>query len=195
MIAEISTTPSRRELLDMIGDIVRQAIAVMRALPDPEQRFLSVQSTIHLPMVRSAMEAYGYSTVASHYVPSAAEISEMERTMDVMARLRHEDEGGFRRLWQWAQGMPIWLLAERETVSVKTVRNRLDRSLARLLFLMGGWKLSIEEIVEPRELPVTSFAGERAVDVGAVATASKVFVGGVGFVVGSKRLRRHGHGR
>lgn len=185
---------SKRQLLDLVGEMVKRAIATLRAIPDPEASFLIPRRQISLPVVHSVMEAYGYSTTETRYVPSAHEISEMERTMEAMAKLRHEDEPSFLRLWQWAEDKPIWQIADRENVSAKTIRNRLDQSLARLLFFLGGYRVEVEVINEHTEKAATHFLTEPSLSLNDVVMPAKVFISGVGFMLGGKRMRRR-HGR
>jgi hypothetical protein len=180
-----------RVLLTMVAEMVRRAILTLRAIPDPDARFKATSGWV---VVHSTNEAYGYGEASVRYVPTAAEISEMERVMEAMVKLRQTDVRGYHRLWFFSTGTPIWHLAQREEVSTKTIRARLDASLATVMTHLGLAEIAVEAIHERPEQAITSFCAPTVVGMArAFVPRDRVFVADVGFMIGGRRKKYRGH--
>lgn len=104
--------------------------------------------------------------------------------------------GGVARLNSWAHDDPIWRIAEREGCSVRTVDNRIDRSIAAILKEFGGVDMAFVEIDErPDRAHPPSFISQRPIagDSSVVSQHGKVWIDGVGFMLKGRRLRDGRH--
>jgi hypothetical protein len=170
--------------------VIRRAIIVLDALGDSEMRFQST-GQVWGRAIDDASLAYGYSEASVRFVPTAREIAQAEIVADWLSWLG-QNHGGVRRLVSWAHDDPIWRIAEREGCSVRTIHNRIDRSVAAILKEFGGLSLDLPEINEkPDRAHLPNFMTERPVppaDVAPIDQHGKVFIDGIGFMKGGRRL-------
>jgi hypothetical protein len=100
------------------------------------------------------------------------------------------------RIQDWARGKAVWLMAQREDCSERTIINRIDRSMALMLAELFNVHVDLEPPVLERlethplsfflEKPVSNYAGTRS-------NFGKAFVHGTGFVRNGKPLRDGRH--
>lgn len=181
-----------RMMLDSVGEVVKRSVATLYSLRDLDAKYLYKGSSWII--IQSANDAYGYSDVVIKFVPSAADISMMEIVMDLLVRVRQQSEDEFRRLWRWASGMVVWKLADIEGCSTKTLRYRLDSTLA----LLAGWigmddvePVETDELEEPMERSVTAIRlGVHTVGEGGLREQhAKAWIHGRGLMRGGQLVR------
>ena len=86
----------------------------------------------------------------------------------------------------------MWVQAQREGCTERTIINRIDRSMAAILTEFLDEETSVEPIEEPAALPVRHYHASWEATTGAAGTREdfgKVFVNGVGFMRNGRRLR------
>lgn len=186
-----------------VREIVRRAIMTLMAIKDPDERYLHSNSAWCFAVVRDAREAYGYGTASvARFQPSSHDISQMETVAVWLAWLRRtEGEGALRRIIAWTMGVPVWRLGQREKCSERTIRNRIDRSIAAIIRQFAHADLTVEIVEEPiKSLPAESVREGRPNSPfglflekphgphGAVILR-KVYVYDIGFMIGGKRWR------
>jgi len=103
-----------------------------------------------------------------------------------------EGKRAVHRVFHWARGVPLWMLAQRAACTERTIHNRIDRSMAAILREFLVEEMTVEPIEERAALPVrhyhaaweatTGEAGERQ-DFG------KVYIDGIGYMKDGRRLR------
>lgn len=178
------------ELLTAMREIIRRAIITLAVLRDPDRRYLGL-SQMPQHVIRDVHEAYGYSSApVREFQPTALEVSQMEIVLPWLAWLRR-DHGDIevRRFIGWAMGVPTWRLAKRENCSDRTILNRIDRSVSLMIENFVGAHIEVEVVDEPYRSTPYAMVYERPQGIGDPVQIRKVYVGGVGFVRGGKRLR------
>jgi hypothetical protein len=178
------------ELVTAMREILRRAVITLAVLRDPDKRFLGL-SQMPQHIVHDVKEAYGYSSVSvREFQPTALEITQMEIVLPWLAWLRR-DHGDLeaRRFIGWAMGVPTWRLAKRENCSDRTVMNRIDRSVSLMIERFAGAHIAVEVIEEPYKSTPYALVFERPSSIGDPVKISKVYIGGIGFMKGGKRLR------
>lgn len=168
---------------------IKRSIIVMDALGDSEMRFQNV-GQVWSRAIDDVSMAYGYSETRVRFIPTAREIAQADTVADWLAWLGHH-HGGVPRLVSWAHDDPIWRIAERERCSVRTVHNRIDRSIATILKEFGGAEIDLPVINEgPEKAHPPSFFVDRptAVSTAPIDGHGKCWIDGVGFMKKGKRL-------
>lgn len=178
------------ELVEAMREIIRVAIITLAALRDPDRRFMGYAS---LPqnVIHDVREAYGYSSATvREFIPSAFHISQMEVVLPWLAWVRREEgERAIRRIIGWAMGASIWRLGYREECSERTIHNRIDRSVCAIIRKFAGANIEVERVNEPYKGANYAMVFERPTGTEAPVLIQKVYVGGMGMMKGSKRLR------
>lgn len=191
-------------LLTALREAVRQAIGMLNSMRDPDAHFLR-QGARFSVLTGDASLAYGYnSATISRAPPSPAEITRMEIVLDWLGWLRRKhgtDE--FRRIMDWAGGQSVFKLASREDCSQRTILNRIDRSLQKILIEFGPPQNEPVEIIEEpfsadavptyfvTEIPnytedILNFGNPNSQP---RAITGKIYVGGIGFMRNGKTYR------
>lgn len=186
----MSQTTTPEQLLAAVREILRRAVMTMAALRDPDRRFLGIaQMPQHV--VHDVQEAYGYSSASVRdFQPSAYEIAQADVVLPWLAWLRRtHGDIECRRFIGWAMGAAVWRLAKREGCSDRTIHNRIDRSVSLMIAQFVGANISVETIEEPYRDAPFALVFERPAGQDGPVEIRKVYVGGIGFVKGGKRLR------
>lgn len=174
-----------------LKSVIKRAIIVLDALGDSEMRFQSTGQVWGRAIDDAAM-AYGYGEARVRFIPTAREIAQADIVADWLTWLGMHGGGGVKRLVSWAHDDPIWRIAERERCSVRTIHNRIDRSVAAILKEFGGLDVDLPVIEEkPDQAHPPNFVTERPLiaDAGArIDQHGKVWIDGVGFMKGGRRL-------
>lgn len=171
-------------------EIIRRAVITLAALRDPDRRYLGL-SQLPQHVVHDVNEAYGYSSVSVRdFRPTALEISQMEIVLPWLAWLqRSHGRGEARRFIAWSMGVPLWRLAKREGCSDRTVTNRIDKSVSLMIERFIGASIDVEIVDEPYRSTPYAMVFDRPLAIGDPVQIRKVYVGGVGFVKGGRRMR------
>ncbi|MGM4967414.1 DUF6362 family protein [Tardiphaga sp. 1201_B9_N1_1] len=172
-----------------LKSVIKRAIIVLDALGDSEMRFQS-QGQVWNRAINDAALAYGYTEATVRFIPTAREIAQAEIVADWLLWLGNND-GGVRRLVSWAHDEPVWRMAERERCSIRTIHNRIDRSVAAILKQFAGMDAEIREIDEkPERAHPPNFMTQRSVitDTAPISQHGKVWIDGVGFMKHGRRL-------
>jgi hypothetical protein len=195
----MKNAPEAKRLLAELKIKVRNAWLVLERLPDLDARFRRGLSGGGwcLTVVRGwqAIESSD-DTFATDKIrtrpptPSPHEITEAEGIMTWMVWLRQkEGKAAVSRIIAWARGAPWCNMSAREGCSDRTVRNRLDRSMAAVMLEFREERLDIPVVDEPAlsnrraryfAAPLGAGDGNGEVRVG------KCFIGGHGFRFGGK---------
>ena len=178
------------ELLAAVREILRRAVMTLAALRDPDRRFLGLaQMPAHV--VHDVQDAYGYSSASVRdFRPSAYEIEQAEVVLPWLAWLRRaHGDIECRRFIGWSSGAPVWKLAKREKCSERTIHNRLDRSVAIMIREFCGANIPVEIVDEPYKDTAFAAIFERSPGPHERVRVLKVYVAGIGFMKGNKRLR------
>jgi hypothetical protein len=179
------------DLLHCIREIIRSAVKTLAAVRDPDQRFLGYAS-MPVGVVRDVQEAYGYSSASvRNFAPSPKEVEQMEVVLPWLAWLRRaHGEMACRRILGWSMGASVWRLAQRERCSERTILNRIDRSVSEIIKRFVGVHIDIEVLEEPYKGASYAMVWEKSPGPhGGEVLIQKVYVGGVGYVKGNRRLR------
>lgn len=138
------------DLVVAMREIIRYALMTLHALRDPDRKYLGM-AKMPVEIVHDTQQAYGYSAArVRRFHPSPADIDQMERVLPWLAWLRREErEDDVRRIIAWAMGAPLWSLGQREGCSDRTILNRIDRSICRIIEKFTGTIIEIEKINEP----------------------------------------------
>src|SRR5690242_5888430 len=148
---EMGTQEQAAEAFLAIKNIVRRAIMTLLTLRDPDRKYQYRSSSWLLPVVNTAQEAYGY--IRYGFEPTPHDISQMDVVATWLAWLkRTEGEDAVRRIISWTLGVPTWRLAARERCSDRTIRNRIDRSIAAMIREFAAVDVSVE-ILEGAKVP------------------------------------------
>jgi hypothetical protein len=168
---------------------IKHFILVMDALGDREMKWLSTGS--HWNQAVNEATAYGYTAPSNiRLIPTSREISQAEIVGSWLTWLaKFEGERSVKRLVEWAHDKPMWRMAEHEDCSVKTVANRIDRSVQAILKQFGQIEAGIAEIEERPDKPLWSFATPCAVTEAGVRSGGhpKVWIDGVGYMIDGRR--------
>src|SRR5688572_24768301 len=171
-----------RDLLELLREVARRAVQTMAAAFDPDSRWLRPRSGWRFAAVNDASEAYGYDEIRAAWRPSPRDVSAADVVAEWLAWLRREEgDAALRRLWRWAMGTPVRRLAEREKCSERTIRNRIDRSLAAIAHQFGGVETAVEVVEEPAAPPVLVYRASRPSAAAATpreVRQGKVWIGG-----------------
>jgi hypothetical protein len=146
--------------------------------------------------VGDAAVAYGYSEAKAKFRPTPREIAQAE-VVDEWLRWLAAARGvaEVERLQRWALGTPMWLMAQRERCSERTVRNRLERSAAAILqmFGIGSNVETVEEFYEPMPYAL-AFSQPLTVNrENETVSAGRVWIDGLGFMRNGQRIRDGKH--
>jgi hypothetical protein len=187
-----SLNGSSRTMLAALKAAIRNGVLVMQAMDDLDYKYRRpLTSTWRISAPDDPNTAYAYTELKLRFVPSPRDITRAEYVDGWLVWLRGEEgKAGAHRVWHWARGAPTWLQAQRERVSEKTIVNRIDRSMAKILreFLCTEAEVGIVE--EPADDPVLSFHAEHTSDItGAIGGHAKVFIDGVGYMRDGRRVR------
>jgi hypothetical protein len=166
---------------------VRNAWLVMARLPDLDARFRAgLRGAWCLPVVRG-WQAYDPNNLipVKAPIPSPQEITEAEGIMTWMVWLKQvEGKAAVNRIIAWAMGAPWCNMSAREGCSDRTVKNRIDRSMALILMEFQDTLVAISVVEEPslsnrraRYFSAPLGAGDN----GGEVHAGKCFIGGQGF--------------
>lgn len=169
--------------------VIKRAIIVLDALGDSELRFQTSGQQWNRAIDDAGM-AYGYSEAKVRFIPTAREIAQADIVADWLSWLG-QHHGGVQRLVSWAHDDPVWRMAERERCSVRTIHNRIDRSVAAILKEFGGVEVDLPEINEkPDNAHAPNFMTQRPMPGESPITNQhgKVWLDGVGFMKAGKRL-------
>lgn len=203
MLKLVAPDPVARRMLASLKIAVKDAWRVIMLCPDPDIRFRAgLASGWYFPVVQDARDAYGSSVATAAARPTPQDITRMEVVMEWMAWLRRlapQDGGGdgaLRRIIGWSLGRPLWLIAQREGCTGRTIENRIDRSLAAILGEFQSIHLEIDVINEPppsrrRIRSTTEGQAHTPPSVGGVdeLRPGKVWIDGVGFMCFGKRYK------
>lgn len=203
-----------QKLIADLWRIVERAWRTLATVKDPDARFLGLsEPAMYRNVVRDVREAYGYSSASARsFTPTPEDVSRMEFVMEWMAWLRRQEgEDAIRRMIGRAMGVPVWQLAQRERCSERTIKNRIDRSLAAILWEFYAFAASVAAVDEPEkrrgsmvaeisERPVLSLPdGVTALSVSGIEPG-KVYIDGLGYFFrgrkwddGSARFVNNGH--
>jgi hypothetical protein len=190
IVIEMSTD-IRAELLIAMREIVRYAVMTLNALRDPDARYLG-WSRLPQPLIRDVAEAYGYSSAAvRRFHPTPQEVAQMEVVLPWLAWLRREEgEVAVRRILAWALGVTLWRLGQREDCSDRTILNRIDRSVAKIIRRFAGPDIPVEIIEEPFKGAVYAMIWEKSPGpVMGEVTLMRIYVGGKGMWKAGRWLR------
>jgi hypothetical protein len=132
-----------------IREIIRRAILTFKAEPDRDASFLRQGNTWHV--VHSVNEAYGYSPAAIRdFTPTRHELDQAEIVETWLTWLyRVEGKASRDRIIAWALGTSLWLLAQDEKVSERTIVRRIDRSIVKIINKLVGTKFDLQIVDEP----------------------------------------------
>jgi hypothetical protein len=188
--------PSGRAMLASLKTTVQEAWHVALLIPDIDARFRKGLKGGSWPfsVIHETCEGYGWHDPWLKECPSPAEISEMEVVMEWMVWLRQRQNGDvdLKRIIGWAIGVPMYILASRERRSVRTIQNRIDRSLAEILNKFLDIQMNIVPIDEMELKPgrIRWFSSPTgAQESGETTEAGKVYVSGIGFMFRGKKYR------
>lgn len=188
--------PSGRDMLASLKVTIQEAWHIALLLPDLDARFRKGLNGGSWPfaVVHEACDAYGWHETWLKRSPSPAEISEMEVVMEWMVWLRQRKNGDvdLKRIIGWAIGVPMYILASRERRSVRTIQNRIDRSMAAILNEFLDVRLNIVPIDEMEIKPgrIRWFSSPTGMqESGETTEAGKVYVSGIGLMFRGKKYR------
>lgn len=179
------------ELLHALREIIRRAVMTLAAVRDPDRRHLG-WSSLPMNIVHDVQDAYGYSSAsARNFAPSPHEVEQMEVVLPWIAWIRREEgEAACRRILGWAMGAALWRLGQREKCSDRTINNRIDRSICAIVRRFVGVNVEIERLEEPYKGTNYALVIEKPHGPhGGEVEIKKVYIGGMGFMKGGKRLR------
>jgi hypothetical protein len=181
-----------RPMLHALREAIRQGVLVMQAMDDLDYKYRRpLTSTWRISAPDDPNTAYAYTELRLRFVPSPRDITRAE-IVDSWLVWLHTAEGkrGTHRIFHWARGAPQWLLAQRENCSERTIVNRIDRSMAKILDEFLETEIEVGHVEEPADKPVHAFHGEHVSEVtGAIGGHAKVWIDGVGFMRDGRRLR------
>lgn len=179
------------ELFHGVREVIRYAVMTLAALRDPDRRFQG-WSRLPVGIVRDVQEAYGYSSASvRNFAPSPKEVEQMEIVLPWLAWVRREEgETAIRRILAWSMGASLWRLGQREKCSDRTITNRIDRSVSAIIKHFFGPEVVVEVIDEPYKGANYALVYEKPEGPhGGEVLIKKVYIGGVGYMIGGKRWR------
>lgn len=177
------------DLFDALKEIIRRAVMTLAALRDPDKRFQGL-SRLPVGIVHDVQEAYGYSSASvRNFAPSPKEVEQMEVVLPWLAWVRREEgEIAIRRILGWSMGASLWRLGQREKCSDRTITNRIDRSVVAIIKQFVGVSVEVEIINEPYKGANYALVYDKPPGPhGGEVTIKKVYIGGLGYMVGGKR--------
>jgi hypothetical protein len=183
---------SPRTMLAALKAAIRNGVLVMQAMSDLDYRWRQpLRSTWRISAPDDPNTAYAYTELRLRFVPSPRDITRAEIVDSWLVWLfTVEGKRGTHRIFHWARGAPQWLLAQREGCSERTIVNRIDRSMAKILDEFLETEIEVGHVEEPADKPVRSFHGEHTSDVtGTIEGHGKVWLDGVGFMRDGRRVR------
>jgi hypothetical protein len=195
MINGHSLNGSSRHLLGALKLAIRHGVLVMLAMDDIDRRFRGpLRSTWSIATVDDPGLAYAYTEVkAPRIVPSPRDITRAEIVDSWLVWLRAEEgKRAVHRVFHWARGVPLWVQAQREGCSERTIINRIDRSMAAILREFLDVETDVAPVEEPATLPVRHYhaAWEATTgDAGTREAFGKIYIDGIGFMKDGRRLR------
>lgn len=180
------------EAFEAIKSIIRRGIMTLLTLRDPDRKYQYRYSGWLFPVVRKAQEAYGYSKYG--FDPTPHDLSQMDIVAVWLAWLkRSQGEDAVRRLISWTLGVPTWRIATRERCSERTVRNRMDRSVASIIQKFAAVDISVEIVEDDKIVTPYAMIFDRATGPhGGPVMLRKVYIYDSGFMLGHKKWR-NGH--
>jgi len=179
-------------LIQALREIIRRAVLTLVAVRDPDSRYRGM-AKLPVNVVHDVTQAYGYVSASMRFVPSAYEIDQMEVVLPWLAWLRHGlgDDQACKRILAWSMGSPVWRIAQREQCSERTILNRMDRSICEIIQKFVGVDMEVERIEEPYKSTPYALVFEKAPGPhGGEVKIKRVYIGGLGFMKGSRRMRR-----
>jgi hypothetical protein len=176
-----------------LKETVYEAWRTLAAVPDPDARFRRGAGGAWPLQTVSEWHAYTSEFVQNAPLPrvrpSPQAISRMEAVMTWMAWLRRkEGDIAIRRLIMRSQGRQWHELAYFERCSERTVQNRVDRGMSKILkkFLDVSVDVAVIEEPPPQAGRIRGF-GEPSANDGAPGQTEvvpgKVYIDGVGFML------------
>lgn len=188
MLAALKQREEAKQLLEALRTLVKRSWKTLRAVKDPDGKYLGLKCGWVFSVVNDAQESYGWSAVKVRFIPSAEDISNMEAVMTWMAWLRRERGAQeMYRIADWAFDIPLWKMAENERCSERTILNRIDRSLSAVLAEFMAAQPDLEIIEEPERKSPGGFCLERPV-IGEDGTLDpgKVYIADIGHMFRGK---------
>jgi hypothetical protein len=185
-------SPHPRGMLMALREAIRQGVLTMQAMSDLDYRWRQpLRSTWRISAPDDPNTAYAYTELRLRFVPSPRDITRAEIVDSWLVWLRAtEGKRGAHRVWHWARGAPQWLLAQREHCSERTIKNRIDRSMAAILNEFLCTEVEVEHVEEPPVPPTRAFHGEHVSEIeGSVERHGKVWIDGIGMMRDGRRLR------
>jgi hypothetical protein len=183
---------SSRAVLHALKEAIRQAVLTMLAMPDLDVRYRGhLRSAWSISAPDDPTVSYGYSEIKIPRLnPTPKDVSRAEVIDGWLVWLRGtEGRRALYRVTAWARGLPIWLLAQQEKCSERTITNRIDRSMAAILAEFLCAEADVEVINEPADEPVRAFHGKHVSEFeGSVEKHGKCWISGVGFMRDGRRL-------
>lgn len=137
---------------------IKHFILVMDSLGDREMRWLNQGANWNRAI--NEQSAYGYTPQSAvRMQPTSREVSQAEIVASWLSWLdRTEGPKAVPRLVDWSHDEPAWRMADRERCSVRTITNRIDRSVAAILREFGGVSAEVATVEEGPDKPVLHFA-------------------------------------
>jgi hypothetical protein len=184
-----------RHLLGALKLAIQQAVLVMMALSDPDRRFRGgLCSTWSISAVDDPGLAYAYNEIRTpKIVPTPRDVSRAEIVDSWLVWLRAaEGRRALYRVTASARGLPIWLLAQQERCTERTIHNRIDRSMAAILREFLDVETDVAPIEEPAALPVRHYHAAWEATTGGAGVREefgKVYIDGIGYMKDGRRLR------
>lgn len=190
MNAKPELTDSR--IILAVREIIRRAILTYKALPDPDASFLN--SSPYRDVVQDYRDAYNRSELALRFTPTPYEIDQAETVMDWLYWLRRTNDDAHARLFRWALGVPMYRLSQIENVTEKTIKSRIDASVASIIHHFFGASLQVEEVDEPYKKTPFAFVEEKPrADKFEKVVARKVYIHSKGYFINGRPWRDGQH--
>jgi hypothetical protein len=181
--------------LNALKQTIRHGVLVMLAMDDIDRRFRGpLRSTWSIATVDDPGLAYAYNEIRTPKIaPTPRDITRAEIVDSWLVWLRAEEgKRAVHRVFHWARGVPLWVQAQRESCSERTIVNRIDRSMAAILREFLDEEMTVERIEEPAEKPVRHYHSPFEATTGDTGTREafgKVYIDGIGFMKDGRRLR------
>lgn len=178
--------------LAMFRQELKRSIVVLDLVPGPSAG--GGGSSWPFPIVHDANESYGWQDAYMRDRPTPQEIKRAEVAETWLVHIRQvEGDVALRRLLAWGKSVPVWRLAEAESVSERTIHNRIDRSLKLILNTFLALDIDVDNAPDeaiarrPRIQGVRDGRAEwQERDAGSEVTPGKVWIDGVGWMKGGQ---------